>query len=169
MCWRGGLAGDNATFQKTLVFTKENILSHGVVGVGLSSKSLTVFNYYSFNWIPIGLSLKVTRAEGNRVYTINDKTAYEIYDYYLGDDIAKKLPSVSIDFPLILRRDGHNIARAVISSESDGSLVFGGNVKNGDIVRFGYADSKAILEDSKKDIYKISKLYDLVSVIAILI
>ena len=153
----GGLAGDNARYQKTLVFTKEAIVSNGVVGVGLSSKSLHIFNYYSFNWIPIGLSLRVTRAEGNRIYTINDKTAYEIYAYYLGEEIAKKLPGISIDFPLILRRDSQNIARAVVSSESDGSLVFAGNFKNGDLVRFGYGDSKAILEDSKKDIYKTSE------------
>ena len=153
----GGMAGDNASFEKTFIFTKNKILQNGVVGVALSSKSLNVFTNYSFNWVPLGLNLKITKAVGNRVYTINNKTAYEMYDYYLGENVAKSLPDIGIEFPLILRRNGHDIARAVLSSESDGSLVFAGNFKDGDMVRFGYGDSTAILNHTKKDIKKVIK------------
>ncbi|MCK4502377.1 MAG: hypothetical protein KAU22_05030, partial [Desulfuromonadales bacterium] len=48
----GGLAGDNAQFEKTLVFTKDHIFQNGVVGVSLNSESLHVFNDYNFNWLP---------------------------------------------------------------------------------------------------------------------
>ena len=153
----GGMAGDNATFQKTFVFTKDKILQNGVVGVGLYSESLNVYTDYSFNWVSVGLNLKITKAVGNRVYTINDKTAYEIYANYLGEETAKTLPDIGIEFPLIIKRNGHNIARAVLSSESDGSLIFAGNFKDGDTVRFGYGDSSAILDHTKHYVDKITK------------
>jgi len=146
----GGLAGDNATFRKTYVFTKESIVSDGVVGVSLSSPSLNVLTDYSFNWLPIGKALRITHARDNRVYTIDDKTAVEAYNYYLGDDIGSQLPFIGIEFPLIIQREGFNIARAPIAQESDGSLIFAGNLKNGDTVRFGYGDADIILGETQK-------------------
>jgi len=151
----GGLAADKAEFSKTLVFTKNKILQNGVVGVALSSKTLHAYTNYSFNWVPIGLDLKITKAKGNRVYTINDKTAYETFAHYLGNDTARSLPGIGLEFPLILKRNGHNIARVVLRSEDDGSLVFAGNLKEGETVRFGYGNSSAILEHSKYDVNKL--------------
>ncbi len=148
----GGLAGDNATFTKTYIFTKETIVSKGVVGVSLSSSSLNVYSDYSFNWLPIGKTLKITHAKNNRVYTIDDKSAIETYNYYLGKEIGAELPFVGIEFPLIIQRDGNHIARAPIAKESDGSLIFAGNLKNGDEVRFGYADADIILAETQKHI-----------------
>ncbi|MCK4874724.1 MAG: FIST C-terminal domain-containing protein, partial [Sulfurimonas sp.] len=153
----GGLAGDNATSEGTYVFTKDNICKNGVVGVGLSSDCLNVTTNYSFNWITVGVDLKITKAVGNRVYTINDKTAYEAYSYYLGEKTAKALPAIGVEFPLVTKRNGINIARTVISSEIDGSLIFGGNLKEGDIVKFGYGDREWILDNVKQNVNKIVK------------
>ena len=153
----GGLAGDKARFQRTYVFTKDKVFQNGVVGIGLSSSSLNVYTDYSFNWFSMGMNLKITKAIGNRVYTINDKTAYEIYAYYLGEDTARALPESAIEFPLIINRNGSDIARMVISSEDDGSLIFGGNFKNGDTVRFAYGDKAAILSDAKQNIKNVAK------------
>ena len=153
----GGMAGDNGTLKGTYVFSKDKVCEHGVVGVGLSSEVLNIYTDYSFDWISMGLELKITKAVGNRVYTIDNKTAYEIYAYYLGDDTAKELPDIGISFPLIVKRDGIDIGRAVISSEDDGSLVYAGNFKDGDTVRFGYGDSDAILRHSKRHVENMLK------------
>ena len=150
----GGMAGDNATFSATYVFTKDKVVQNAAVGVSLNSESLNIYTDYNFDWIPLGLNLKITKAVDNRVYTINNKTAYEIYAYYLGDETARQLPGVGIEFPLIVQRNGVNIGRAVLSSEDDGSLVFAGNFKEGDIVRFGYGDSDAILSHSEHTVEK---------------
>jgi len=153
----GGLAGDNGTFTQTCVFTKDNIYEKGVVGVSLSSSSLKVFTDYGFNWLPIGQKLKITKADKNRVYTIDDKTAVETYGYYLGSDISEQLPNIGIEFPLILEKDGIEIARAVIGKNDDGSLVFAGNLHEGDEVRFGYGNADKILGKTQ---YHIDKLYN---------
>lgn len=154
----GGLAGDNATFTKTYVFTKESIISKGVVGVSLSSSSLNVYSDYSFNWVPIGKTLTITHAQDNRVYTIDDKSAVETYNYYLGKEVGGQLPMVGIEFPLIIQREGNLIARAPIAKESDDSLIFAGNLHNGDKVRFGYGDADVILSETQKHISNFAEI-----------
>jgi diguanylate cyclase (GGDEF)-like protein/PAS domain S-box-containing protein len=145
----GGHAGDNSNFVETLVFTKEHIYKKGAVAVSLSSNLLNVYTDYSFNWHPIGNELTVTKAEGNRIYTIDGKNAADIYAYYLGNEIAKGLPGIGIEFPLIVNRNGLNIARAIMAKEEDGSLILAGTLHTGDKVRIGFGDSKGIIKDSE--------------------
>jgi len=146
----GGMAGDYAKFEKTYVFTKQQILSNGAVGVALKSDRLQLFNDYCFNWQKIGKPLRITRCKENRVYEIDGKRAVETYTHYLGKEIADLLPSVGIEFPLIGERNGMEVARAVISRHDDGSLSFAGNMHQGEEVHFGYGDLQKILEDSDK-------------------
>ncbi len=146
----GGHAGDNNKMIETLVFTKDHILTRGAVAVTLNNKNLHVHTDYSFNWHPIGNELTITKAEGNRVYTIDGKSAVDTYAHYLGDNIAKGLPSIGIEFPLIINRNGTDISRAAIAKKEDGSLIMGGNLYNGEKVRIGYGDRKDILNKSKR-------------------
>ena len=144
----GGLAGDNATFRQTYVFTKDKILGNGAVGVVLNSKVLKVRNDYSFNWRRIGKPLTITKVDGNRVYTIDGRTAVDTYIHYLGDEMASGLPTVGIEFPLIMIKNGVTVARAVLGKHGDGSLTFAGNFRQGDRVQFGYGDAQDILKHS---------------------
>ncbi|MEA3521745.1 MAG: FIST N-terminal domain-containing protein, partial [Campylobacterota bacterium] len=153
----GGMAGDNAQFEVSYVFTKTDIMDNGVVGVSLSSEYLHVMSDYSFHWLRVGKELSITKAEKNRVYQINNLSAYDTYAHYLGTNIAEKLPAVGIEFPLIINRDGVDIARAVIGKEDDGSLIFAGNLHEGDRVNFGYGDSDSILSHAHKHCAHIQK------------
>jgi c-di-GMP phosphodiesterase len=154
----GGLAGDSAKFKQTYIFTKDTILDKGVVGVSLSSENLNVFTDYSFNWLMVGKQLTITKVKENRVFMIDDKSAVDTYDYYLGKNISEKLPYIGIEFPLIIERNGLHIARAPIAKEDDGSLIFAGNFHHMDKVRFGYGDSDEILEQTQNHI---NKLYNI--------
>ncbi len=145
----GGLAGDNATFTQTFVFTKDTILTNGVVAVALESTSLHVYNDYNFNWHRVGKYLTLTKVKENRVYTIDNRTAVDTYKHYLGDKMEERLPAVGIEFPLICVHNGVSVARAVLSKHEDGSLSFAGNFKEGDKVQFGYGDPEEILKYSK--------------------
>lgn len=145
----GGLAGDYGAFRQTFVFTKEHILEKGAVAVSLSGKDLYVHHNYNFNWRSIGEELTITKVDGNRVYTIDDRNAFDTYTHYLGEDIIDSLPSVGMGFPLILERNGVQIARAVLGTHEDGSLSFAGNLHEGDKVRFGYGNPRDLLEESE--------------------
>jgi len=141
----GGLAGDNAQFQKTVVFTEKEIFIHGAVTALLYSESLQVVTKASFGWESVGKVMTVTRAQKNIVYAIDNQRTVEIYGKYLGEDIAKNLPQVGVEFPLIVKRDGMEIPRAPLRKNSDGSLVFAGNINEGERVSFGYGNLQAIL------------------------
>ncbi len=153
----GGLAGDNFDFVKTYVFIRDQIIEHGAVAVTLNSKHLNVYKDHSFYWHPIGNELTVTKAEGSRVYTIDGKSAVDIYAYYLGEDVARELPGIGMEFPLIVNRNGLDIARAMLSKEDDGSLVLAGNLQTGEKVRIGFGDRKEILRASQNIVLNTAK------------
>ncbi len=146
----GGLAGDNATFMQTTVFTHKGIVESGAVVVLLENEDLKVLTKASFGWENIGKKMTVTKADKNRVYTIDNESAVDIYEKYLGKDVAVELPNVGVEFPLIIQKGSLNIPRAVLGSESDNSLVFAGNLETGDTVTFGYGNIEAILDYSKE-------------------
>jgi diguanylate cyclase (GGDEF)-like protein/PAS domain S-box-containing protein len=153
----GGLAGDNSKFEETYVFTKEDILTNGAVGVSLNSDTLNVYNNYSFNWQEIGKKLTITKVKNNRVYTIDNRTAVETYMYYLGDNILHLLPSIGIEFPLMIIKNGTKIARAITAKHEDGSLSFAGNFDVGDSVYFGYGNPDEILTKADVLLSKVKK------------
>jgi len=142
----GGLAGDNAKFQKTIVFLKDKILDNGAVGVSINSDSLRTFNDYNFNWQKIGKKLKITKAKDNIVYEIDGRSAIETYKHYLGDKIVYKIPSVCIEFPLLVDDNGALTARSVIDIADNDALVFCANLKEGSEVYFGYGNPEEILK-----------------------
>ena len=143
----GGMAGDNGRLKETFVFDKKNITSNGVVAVALNGEDLQVTTDYSFDWIPIGKKLKVTKAIKNRVYEIDGLPAVNLYAKYLGEELSKCLPQVGIEFPLIIYRDGVSIGRAVLLKHHDGSLTFAGNIAEGETVRFGIGNVDTIIKN----------------------
>ncbi len=152
----GGMSGDAGKFDTTYLLSNNGVISCGAVGISINTDKINIKTSYSFDWQEIGKELTITKADKNRVYEIDGKTAVDIYAQYLGEEIATSLPAVGIEFPLIISRDGEKIARAVIGKEDDGSLVFAGSLAIGDKVHFGYGNSGMILEESvkKKKIYE---------------
>jgi len=144
----GGLAADNGFLDKTYIFNKETICSNGAIGVSLSNKDLEVSTSYTFDWMPIGKEMKVTKSIKNRVYEIDGISAVNIYAKYMGEELSLQLPQVGIEFPLIFERDGTSIGRAVLLKHEDGSLTFAGNINEGDSVRFGIGSIETILKNS---------------------
>jgi signal transduction histidine kinase len=151
----GGLAGDNATFTGTIVFTEKEVLSKGAVVALLYNNNLQVNTEANFGWESLGKHLTVTKAKDNVVYEIDNIKAADIYAKYLGKEVAEKLPATGIEFPLIIIKDNLRIPRAVLGKNSDDSLVFAGNLSEGDKVTFGYGNVTNILnggEEVFKDI-----------------
>ncbi len=146
----GGLAGDNEAFEKTIVFTQDRVLENGAVVALLFNDDLIVHTQASFGWENIGKTMTITKSKKNVVYEIDGIKAIDVYAKYLGQDIANLLPKTGIEFPLIVKKDNLNIPRAVIGRNSDDSLVFAGNLNEGDKVTFGYGNVDTILEFSNK-------------------
>jgi hypothetical protein len=151
----GGMAGDNGELKETFVFNNNEIFSKGAVAVGIVNEHLKVFNQYNFGWLPFGEKLKVTNAQENIVYSIDNIRPVKIYEKYLGLEIALKLPTIGIEFPLIkIDNHGVNVARAVLGKSDEGTLQFAGNLSNGETVQIGVGDLDTILNQSKDNLLK---------------
>lgn len=143
----GGKAGDNGYLKETLVFTKEGITKNGVAVAALTGKQLNVITERGFGWCTIGKPMTVTKAYNNKVLSIDNIKAVDIYKKYLGDEVAKGLPMSATEFPLIITKNGINIARVAFGCHDDGSLSFLGNFEVGDKVQFGYGNVNMLMEE----------------------
>jgi signal transduction histidine kinase len=146
----GGMAGDNGQFNETFVFGERDILTKGVIGVSISGEDLIAYNRHNFGWLPFGEKLTVTKSMNNIVMSIDDMLPTKIYEKYLGRDIANKLPLVGVEFPLIKVGGQENIARAILGKFDNGSLLFAGNLYEGDVVQIGIGDFDTIINLSKE-------------------
>ncbi len=151
----GGLAGDNGKLERTYVFTKDGVVSKGVVAVALEGKDLSVNSGYIFDWKPIGKMMKVTKAVKNRVYELDNMPLIEVYAKYMGRELANALPKIGIEFPLVFEEDGVLVGRAPLLAHDDGSLTFAGNIAEGTQVRFGVGNINEILRSGNYEIHKI--------------
>lgn len=137
----GGMAGDNGIFKKTHISYQGKIISEGAVAISLNSDILEVKNAHKFDWIPIGIEHTIDKMNGNRICSISGMSAQEFYKKYLGESF------VQAEYPLIVQRNGINVARAVLTKYDDGSLGCGGNLYEGDIVKLGFANSEMLMQN----------------------
>jgi len=134
----GGQAGDNGKGEITYVFTEDGITEEGVAAASLAGEHLTANNTYNLSWVPIGKKLTITEAHGPHVYSIDGQTPYEIYAHYLGQEVADGLPLSAADFPLIIKRDGLDMAVHATGVNEDGSFMYIHDFLPGEQLRFGF-------------------------------
>lgn len=146
----GGLAGDNGRYEESFIFCDTHVHSKSIVVGYLISDTLEVYHTKSFNWAPMGPKFKVTRADKNCIYTVDNISVLELYRKYLGSALAQKLPLGGIEFPFVFYKEGHLIGRAPIRLNGDGSVVFAGNISEGETIQFGFGDIDAILADARE-------------------
>lgn len=111
----------------------------GAVAIVLKGKSLRIRLNTILGWKPIGRSLKITSAENNRIYTIEQQPAVETYQHYTGANKASIREDIHI-FPLIFERDGYQVARVADRVNDDGSLSFLADIHESESFRLGYGD-----------------------------
>jgi len=128
----GGLSGDGARFEETLVLWDGPAAPNTVAVAGLYG-DLTVGCGSLGGWDPFGPERLITRAEANVLYELDGESALDLYKRYLGEH-ADGLPAIGLLFPLSLRTpEGRaRVVRSILSvSEQDQSLTFAGDMPVG--------------------------------------
>ncbi len=146
----GGLAGDEARFEKTLVGLNENPKQGVIVGIGLYAKDLKVGHGTLGGWDGFGPEREVTASEYNVLYEIGGKAALDIYKEYLGK-YADELPGAALLFPLSMRitEDDEPVVRTILSiDEVNKSMTFAGDMPKGALVRFMKANLDRLIDAS---------------------
>lgn len=130
----GGLAGDGARFQKTLVGLNNSPKDGLIVAVGFYGQDIKIGYGTMGGWETFGPERVVTKSEANVLYELDGKPALALYKEYLGEK-ASALPASALLFPLSLRAGQNNeerITRTVLSvDEATQSMTFAGDIPQG--------------------------------------
>ncbi len=148
----GGLAGDAARFEKTLVGLNRNPEEGKIVAVGLYGDCLSVGHGTMGGWDGFGPEREVTESEYNTLYKIGDVAALDLYKEYLGKYV-EGLPGAALLFPLSMREteDADPVVRTILSiDEEKKSMTFAGELPKGSLVRFMKANFDRLIDASAK-------------------
>lgn len=130
----GGLAGDGAAFNATVVGANFPPRAHVVAAIGFYGEAVRIGHGSAGGWDQFGPRRRVTRSEGNVLYELDGEPALDLYERYLGED-AKGLPSTALLFPLRVyepSRPDHDIVRTILAVDHEArSMTFAGDVPEG--------------------------------------
>jgi len=144
----GGLAGDQAEFNETVIIHNRAAEKNLVLAIGFYGQHLQVGYGSMGGWDSFGVDREVTRSSGNILYELDGHPALELYKRYLGDHAAN-LPASAMLFPLSLRLTDSDtsLVRTVLAvDESDGSMIFAGDIPQGEYVRLMKANSDRLID-----------------------
>jgi hypothetical protein len=131
----GGLAGDGAQFQETLVGADCAPHSHTVAAVGFYGKAIRIGHGSAGGWDEFGPRRHITRSRGNVLLELDGEPALDLYERYLGEEDIKGLPGTALLFPLRIRdpkRPDHDIVRTVLAVDRNNrSMTFAGDMPQG--------------------------------------
>lgn len=142
----GGLAGDGARFQKTLVGLNQIPKEGNIAAIGFYGHSIKITHGVHGGWEPFGPDRTITHSTENKLLEIDDKNALALYKYYLGDD-AQHLPASALLYPLsiTLPDSTYPLVRTILSiNEVEKSMVFAGELPVGAKVRLMKSNTSSI-------------------------
>lgn len=147
----GGSAGDDYLFKQTWQYHNGAVLTDSVIGIGFSGKFSFGFGI-RHGWEPIGLPMKVTKAEGAALKEVDGKPALEIYSEYFGkaaaELIREPIARMAYTYPLgmsVAGSDEFLIRDPVIANEK-GEIAMAAEIPEGATVRLMFGDrDKAIV------------------------
>lgn len=133
----GGIAGDDNMFEKTTVFSYEDITNNGAVVVALDSDHIKLSSFTTSGWQGVGAEMIVTSAQGNIVRSIDGRLPIDLVCEYL--NIPKEdIIVTALSFPMIVTRpDGSETLRTALSADfATGYLTYAGSIPEGSSIRF---------------------------------
>jgi hypothetical protein len=125
---------------------------NGAICVVFDSDFIQLNGIATSGWVGIGSDKIVTKANGNQVFTIDNVPALKMYKEHLSIR-DEDLPEIGVEYPLLIKKDGREILRAVIGiNREDQSLVFAGTVPEGATVTFSTSPGFEVMDHTKDDI-----------------
>jgi hypothetical protein len=147
----GGCAGDEFKMKRTFQFHNDRVLENSVVGASLASDSPLGIGV-RHGWRRVGEPVLVTRSGGNRVYTLDDRPALDVYLERLeppaeAHEDPDAFNAFALTHPLGLsRRNSEEGARMVAGADFETrSLTMIAEVPQGGLAWFMEGDEESVL------------------------
>jgi hypothetical protein len=144
----GGLSGDAARFERTLVALDSLPTEGRIAAIGFGGERIRFGCGSMGGWDPFGPERLVSRSRGNVVYELDGRPALDLYTSYLGE-YAKDLPSSGLLFPLCLRLDDgtDGVVRTILSVDREArTMKFAGDIPEGAYARLMKANFDRLID-----------------------
>jgi len=150
----GGAAGDDNLFKKTFEYLDGAIHSGTVAAAGLEGD----FHFgigVRHGWEPIGMPVRVTKSESNRLLEINGLPAIRLYEEYFGEYTERlrtePLGRLAVYYPLgqAVPDSEELLLRAPLTMEADGSIKLAAGVPEGAEVRLMIGNVERALQAAR--------------------
>jgi hypothetical protein len=148
----GGCAGDDLRMAKTFQLYNDRVLTNSVIGAGIASDAPLGIGV-RHGWKPVGEPMLVTRSGGNRVQTLDDRPALDVYLEHLmadrRDGIGEEdLRRLALTHPLGLSRPtGEEQVRFIGGADfEDRSLECIAEVPQGGLAWIMEGDAQSVLD-----------------------
>ncbi len=140
----GGGAGDNLQFLKTVQFIDGDVRSDALFAALLDAESPIGIGV-GHGWKPVGNPLVVTRAEGNIVYEIDGRPAFDVYKEVWAEEApdlsAETFGAFAMGHPLGMPLGtGEYLIRDPLQVQEDGAIVFVATVPENAVVHMMHGD-----------------------------
>jgi len=150
----GGSLGDDYLFKKTFEYHQDQVLTDAVVGVGLYGTFAYGFGI-KHGWDPVGLPLKVTKADGVKLQEVDNKPALKVYEDYFGKESAElvkePLARMAYTYPIGMAVEGSDellIRDPVIATEK-GEISMAAAIPQGTTIRLMIGDREKAIAAAK--------------------
>lgn len=144
----GGGAGDYDNEKKSVVYDGVSCNKQGFIAVVFYGNNLFIENQTYLDWFPLSKEMTITDADEKCVKTIDGQPAFSVYERYLGIQADEKFFINSLEFPFLLNRNEHTIARTpFFANKEDGTILLVADVKTGEKFRIGYGNPQVILNE----------------------
>ena len=146
----GGGAGVYNSAMHSWVFCNGIFYDVGIVCVAFLGDNLQILVDYNFGWQPLGSAMHITDSEGMIVKKVDNKEAFELYHRYLDIENDNDFFQNVLEFPFMVERDGHSVARVPFFAHDDNSIEFVADIVKGETFRLGYGDPDSIIDEAKR-------------------
>lgn len=144
----GGCAGDDLKMRRTFQLYGDQVLTDAVVAVGIGSDAPFGIGV-RHGWRKVGEPMLVTRSGGNRVYTLDDEPALDVYLHRLGlsmPDQARMAATASTHPLGLSRRIGEEQVRFIAGGDfEERSLLCIAEVPQGGLAWIMEGDADSVL------------------------
>ena len=147
----GGCAGDDLKMTTTFQFYGDRVLTDAVVGAGIASEAPLGIGVHH-GWRRVGEPMLVTGSVGNRVFTLDDRPAVDVYLEHLGVEQPEGsdqewLARLALEHPLgLMRASGEDHVRFITGGDfAERTLSCVAEVPNGALVWIMEGDAQSVL------------------------
>jgi hypothetical protein len=149
----GGAAGDDLVWQATYTFGEGRMLSNGMVAIWINSPTAMAVSV-DHGWRPFGKPMLVTRAEGNTIFELDGRPAFEAYVSERGAALkedARSFGEKCMERPIGLpNAHGRYDLRQIHEQTPDGGLVLTTGVPEQTVVQVMATDEESLLEGARR-------------------